>query len=267
MDSMQRSAVEGRATVEVKARESTPRERGSPASHAIRVLCVDDHPLVVDGLEAQFEIDGGVEVVGWLASAADLVPEVRRLHPHVVLLDIEMPGPDAFEMCDRLRRSSPAVRIIMLSAYSSDSFVSSAFMHGACGYFTKSDDVAAILAGIREVLKSPGGSFLVGPTLKERFMSTESRSAHRPRISGRMAKPVRAAADGEVATPLSRLTAREVEILRLIGKGLGRVEIAGELSRSVKTIDGHQERMMRKLGITARADLVRLAIREGISQA
>jgi DNA-binding NarL/FixJ family response regulator len=257
--------VLARKEMTVAQPDSTMPERPlTTRPHAIRVLCVDDHPLVVDGLRAQFEIDARIEVVGQLASATDLVQEARRLNPHAVLLDIEMPGPDAFEMADRLRHACPGVRIIVLSAYARDSYVSAAFSAGACAYFTKSDDVREIIEGIREVAGSPPGAFLLGPTLKERFLTPQA-SATGPR---RAAQRLHAAApthEEPIVTPLGTLTPRELEILRLIGKGLGRVQIAAQLSRSVKTVDGHQERMMRKLSVTTRAQLMRLAIREGLA--
>lgn len=242
-------------------------EIGGPSSgQAIRVLCVEDHDLVVEGLRVLFETDGGLQVVGSLSNAAGLVAEVQRLRPHIVLLDIELPGPDAFEMADRLRRAYPDVRIIVLSAYARESFVTAAFDAGACAYFTKSDDVAELVSGIRQVVRSPGGAFVLGPTLRQHFRVPASASSRRQR-AGQSAPPHSGSASDPVVTLMGSLTARELEILRLIGKGLGRTQIAAQLSRSVKTIDGHQGRMMRKLKITARADLIRLAIREGIAQA
>lgn len=236
------------------------------ASHAIRVLCVDDHAVLVEGLRAQFAIDGGIEVVGRLATAARLVEEVERLRPGAVLLDIEMPGPDAFEMADRLKRSYPDVRVIMLSAHIRDGFISASFAAGVCAYFAKSDEPEDIVHGIHEVMRSRPGTFLLGPKVRERC---------RPMASSRSAGSRRGGAGdsmsvmhtGTPMTLLESLTPREQEILRLIGKGLSRTQIAAQLSRSAKTIDGHQDRMMKKLGIAARADLMRFAIREGLAQA
>jgi len=246
------------------AAESGPREPAN--SHAIRVLCVEDHPLVADGLRTQFAIDGRLEIIGHLSTAAHLVAEAQKLRPHAVLIDIEMPGPDAFAMIDRLRRECPAIRIIVLSAHARDSFVTAAFNAGACAYFTKSDDIGEIIEGVRSVVSSPAGAFLLGPTMKQRFAVNTPPAAGIVR-NGRTARAAPVASFDGRATPLASLTPRELEILRLIGKGLGRVEIAAELSRSVKTVDGHQERIMKKLGITARAELMRLAIREGLAQA
>jgi DNA-binding NarL/FixJ family response regulator len=238
------------------------------APHAIRVLCVDDHAVLVEGLRAQFAIDGGIEVVGRLATATRLVDEVNRLRPAAVLLDIEMPGPDAFEMADRLKQAHPEVRVIVLSAHIRDGYISASFAAGACAYFAKSDELDDIVKGIHDVMRTKPGAFLLGPKVRERCRPIAPIAAGRRAVLPLGAKDdlsiMRA---GAPMTMLASLTLREAEILRLIGKGLSRTQIASQLCRSVKTIDGHQDRMMRKLGIPARADLMRFAIREGLAQA
>src|SRR4051812_18380459 len=232
------------------------------ATHAIRVLCVDDHAVLVEGLKAQFAITAGIEVVGRLATAARLVEEVERLRPGAVLLDIEMPGPDAFEMADRLKQAHPSVRVIVLSAHIRDAFISASFRAGVCAYFAKSDELEDIVNGIHEVMRNPPGTFLLGPKVRERCHEPTGRP---PPAQG--PNTVSLMREGAPMTLLDSLTAREAEILRLIGKGLSRNQIAAQLCRSVKTVDGHQDRMMRKLGIAARADLMRFAIREGLALA
>lgn len=240
------------------------------ASHAIRVLCVDDHAVLVEGLRAQFGIDGKIEVVGRLATAARLLDEVERLRPDAVLLDIEMPGPDAFEMAARLNHAYPEVRIIVLSAHIRDAFIRAAFGAGACAYFSKSDELEDIVSGIHQVMQSRAVRFVLGPRVRERCRPLVN--GRRPRIADGAGRDAAGgdASEASSEAPLTRLeslTAREAEVLRLIGKGLSRVQIAAQLCRSVKTVDGHQDRMMKKLGITSRADLMRFAIREGLAQA
>ena len=110
------------------------------------------------------------------------------------------------------------------------------------------------MSGVHEVARSTAGTFVMGPKVRERC--------------GQWHGSPTAATRGQTPdTPLEHLSPREVEVLRLIGKGLSRVQIARELSRSVKTIDGHQDRVMRKLGVGSRADLMRFAIREGLAEA
>ncbi len=240
-----------------------PSNGSATRSHAIRVMCVDDHAVLVEGLRAQFAIEGRIEIVGRLPSAARMIDEVERLKPGAVLLDIELPGPDAFEIADRLRRLHPEVRIIVLSAHIRDAFISASFAAGASGYFAKSDELEDIVQGIIDVMKSKAGGFVLGPKVREQCRPLATNGHHSTRTIERAP-----AEDGTASvTRLDSLTARELEILRLIGKGLSRVQIGAQLCRSAKTIDGHQDRMMKKLGIEARADLMRFAIREGLAQA
>ncbi|MBX3378294.1 MAG: response regulator transcription factor [Phycisphaeraceae bacterium] len=247
--------------------EHTPRASGrgtrSAAAEAVResgaegvrVLCVDDHAVLVEGLKAQFAIDGRIKVVGRLGTAEKLLEEVERLKPDVVLLDIEMPGPDVFEMADRLRHKHPELRFIFLSAHIRDGYLAAAYACGGWGYFAKGDELEDISAGVLEVARSKGGVFVMGPKVKARCGGVAAGRGEREKE----AKGPR--------TLLGTLSEREIEVLRLIGKGMTRVEIAKELSRSAKTIDGHQERIMKKLGVENRSELVRLAIREGLAEA
>jgi DNA-binding NarL/FixJ family response regulator len=233
----------------------------APISDAgVRVLCVDDHAVLVEGLKAQFAIDNEVQCVGYLPSAANLLEAVARLEPDVVMLDIEMPGPDVFEMADRLRHQHSRIRFIFLSAHVRDGYLAAAYKCGAWGYFAKGDDLDEIVAGVKQVARSIEGVFVMGPKVRQRCQPAPT-SVH----GGRAKTSPKD--DTRPRTALESLTSREVEVLRLIGKGRSRSEIARELSRSAKTIDGHQERIMRKLDIDSRAELMRFAIREGLAEA
>src|SRR5690606_70813 len=134
----------------------------------VRVLCVDDHPVLVEGLKAQFSVSGSIKVVGHLHSAERLLDEVARLRPDVVLLDIEMPGPDVFEMADRLRHMHPGVRFVFLSAHLRDGYLAAAYKCGAWGYFAKGDELDDIVAGLKEVARSTAGTFVMGPKVRRR---------------------------------------------------------------------------------------------------
>ncbi len=227
--------------------------RAEPEGAGVRVLCVDDHAVLIEGLRAQFAIDGRIRIVGRLPSAEKLIDEVDRLKPDVVMLDIEMPGPDVFEMADRLRHRYPDLRFIFLSAHIRDGYLAAAYKCGGWGYFAKGDELEDITAGVLEVAHSASGVFVMGPKVRQRCGAAKPGASSDER--------------GRPKTALESLTEREIEVLRLIGKGLSRVEIATELSRSAKTVDGHQERIMKKLGVSSRPELVRLAIREGLAEA
>ncbi len=213
----------------------------------IRLLCVDDHAFLIDGLEARLALEPDLQLVARLGSADGLLGEVRRHRPDIVLLDIEMPGPDPFEAAADVHRSYPDVRTVFLSAYVRDHYITAAVRAGAWGYFAKSEPSEVILDGLRSVA---GGQFTFSPRVAERC---------RP-----PAGPAVSAQPGPKVSRLEALSPRELEVLRLIGKGLSRAEIAKAISRSPKTVDGHRESIMEKLDIRDRAGLVRFAIREGL---
>jgi DNA-binding NarL/FixJ family response regulator len=211
----------------------------------VKVLCVDDHVLLADGLQARLSLADDIEFVGWLESAEHLVREARALQARVVLLDIEMQGPDSFEVVDALRRELPEIRVIMFSAHVRDHYIDEAVTRGAWGYLSKSDDPDEIVDAIRRVAQ---GEFGFSSAVIQRFQPSKSAKT-RP------------------ASRLNRLTSREVQILRMIGKGMTRVEIATSLFRSPKTIDNHRAAIMEKLDIHDAVDLARFAIREGLVEA
>jgi len=219
------------------------------------VICVDDHEVLVEGLRAQFEIDGHLEIVESLRSAEGLIGAVRRTSPHVVLLDIDLPGPDVFEVTDRLVHAHPGVRPVFLSAHVRDGYLASAYQCGAWGYFSKGDDLGEIIAGIKRVAASRSGTFELGRLVRERCGPTPDGHSPCPKT------------DASPRSTLHALTPRELEVVRLIGKGMSRSEIARELSRSVKTVDGHQDRVLKKLNLGSRAEIMRYAIREGLAEA
>lgn len=217
----------------------------------IRVLCVDDHGLLAEGLRVRLGAERDFEVVGWLPDADRLLEEARRLEPDLVLMDVEMPGSDPFEVTTDLRRARPAIKVVMLTAHVRDHYMSAAFKAGVGGYFSKTDDLGVLVDGLRRIAR---GDFVLGPSVSERARPLRLRSRERFTAESMSAK-------------IDGLTGREQEILRLIGRGLSRLEIARTLSRSPKTVDGHREKLMEKLDIHSTTELVRFAIREGLAEA
>ena len=220
-----------------------------PVDTPTRVLCVDDHAFLAAGLRSRIEVEPDLEFVGHLATAERLVNGVRERRADVVLLDIEMPGPDPFQAIRDLQRRCPEVRTVILSAYVRDAYFDAAVQAGAWGYLSKSDDPDAIMAGILEVAR---GEFALSPEVKRRCGLAKAK-----RRGG-------GSSDTATASRLNLLTPREQEILRMIGRGMSRTEIAKTLHRSPKTVDTHQCSVMDKLDIHDRVDLVRYAIREGL---
>ena len=192
----------------------------------IRVLCVDDHAFLVEGLQARLSLSRDMEFVGRLCTAEDLVAECKRTRPDVVLMDIEMPGPDPFEALEDLRRQCPSVRVIILSAYVRDHYIDAAVNAGAWGYLCKDDDPDTIIHAIRDVA---GGAFVFGPNVMGRCTIKKQTAGNGP---------------SQPSSKIQALTAREQQILRMIGKGMSRAEIAKTLHRSPKTVDAHRAAIM-----------------------
>ncbi|MEM7755075.1 MAG: response regulator transcription factor [Planctomycetota bacterium] len=229
---------------------TTPNESAQSASTPIRVLCVDDHAFVVEGLRARLGDEADIEIVGSLPRADDLPAHVETFKPDVVLLDVDMPGRDVFEAIDDLSRAAPNTRCVLLSGYIRDTYLDAAVKNGAWGYLSKQDEPAAIADAVRRVF---AGQVVFSHDVNERCATPAAaeRNADRPTTASRLAL----------------LTPRELQILRMIGRGMARNDIAASIHRSPKTVDAHRASIMDKLGLHDRVDLARFAIREGLVEA
>ena len=189
-----------------------------------------------------------MECVGRLPRADEVVQQAKTAAADLVLLDLEMPGLDPLEALAYLRRALPEVKVVILSAHVKDHYLDQAMERGASGYFLKSDAPEAILEGLRRVAAD------------EVAFSAE--------VEQRLGAMTSAAKGSDAETAGSRLrllTPRELDVLRHIGQGLSRADIAQRMHRSVKTVDAHHTSIMRKLDIHDRAELTRYAIREGLA--
>ncbi len=171
------------------------------------VLCVDDHALLAEGMKTRLGLESDMDVVGWIESADTLLDEAQRTEADVILLDIEMPGRDPFEVVRDLQGRRPQARVIVLSAFVRDRYLDVAVKAGAWGYVSKSDTPDDVVEAIRKVAV---GEFAFGPSVLK-----QCGPKHGPH--DKQDRP---------ATRLERLTEREIQILRMIGKGMSRVEIA-----------------------------------------
>jgi two-component system, NarL family, response regulator DesR len=129
-------------------------------NRAIKVLCVDDNFLVAEGIRIKLLLEGGFEWLGQLPDANRLLAEVQRLRPDIVLLDLDMPGRDAFKALEELAQAEPDVRAVIISGHARSDLVDRAVEAGAWGYISKGDGTDAIVDGIRQVMQ---GQFVVGP--------------------------------------------------------------------------------------------------------
>jgi two-component system nitrate/nitrite response regulator NarL len=212
----------------------------------IRVLCVDDHPFLVEGIRARLKLEPELELVGELASADNLVAEAKKHNADIVLMDVAMPGLDPFTAATDLRRHCPEIRTVFLSAHIRDHYLDAAFRAGAWGYLYKGDDMEDIVQAIKRVAQ---GEYVFSPRVLERVRV--------PDVDDQARSPQR-------ASKLDALTPMEVQILRMIGQGLSRTRIARDLHRSVKTVDTHRAAIMQKLDIHDRTELALFAAREGL---
>jgi len=212
----------------------------------IRVLIVDDHALMRDSMGQLLEQDDGIEVVGTAPNADAALDATLEHKPDVVVMDIDMPGLSAFEAASRLRSLRPETRLLFLSAFAHDTYIEQALKAGARGYLTKSEPVEQVSHAIRQVAD---GRTAFSDSVKERLVIDEAGIQ---------------LAD-ERQTRVSTLSNREMEVLRYLAQGLSKKEIANVMHISVKTVEGHSEKLMSKLDIHDRVELTRFAIREGLA--
>jgi len=207
----------------------------------IRLLIVDDHQLVRSGLRRLLEAEEDFEVEDEAGTAYDAIRLARLHKPDVILLDVVMPGGSGLDAIPQILEAAPKTSVLALSMQDDPSYVRHAFAVGAKGYVLKEAADDELLAAIREVAK--GGNF-VDHQLGSRLAAHDAK----------------AEAEQE-ADPLSE---REREVLRLLALGYTNHEIAAQLFLSVRTAETHRARIMQKLRISTRAELVRIAIERGL---
>jgi two-component system response regulator NreC len=212
-----------------------------PQTATIQVLVCDDHALVRSGLRRLLESEQAFEVVGEASDADQAVEAVGHQHPDVLLLDVVMPGRSGIAAIPDLLAVSPETRILVLSMQDDPSYVRQAFSAGAHGYLLKEAADAELVQAIQDVAT---GHRYVHPALGARLAAAEA-DAH----------------DRAEADPLSE---REHEVLHLLALGHTNQEIAKQLFISVRTAETHRARIMQKLRLSSRAELVRYALATGV---
>ena len=203
-----------------------------PLTPPIRVLLVDDHPLVRDGLQARMEHVPDIEVVGEAGDAAEALREVARCRPNVVLMDIGMRDVSGIDLTAQLLRDDPDLIVLMLSMYDGAEYARSALAAGARGYVLKDAPSAEIMHAIRTV---HGGGTYLSPTLAERLFRTPA-----PRTA--------------------LLSEREQQILAFLGEGQSSKHIARALDIGVRTVESHRQNIRRKLDLAGQAELIKYAV-------
>ncbi|MBN8614100.1 MAG: response regulator transcription factor [Deltaproteobacteria bacterium] len=205
----------------------------------VRVLLVEDHTIVREGLKAMLALESDLQVVGEAPDGNAGVKLAKELHPDVVVMDLNLPGLNGVDATQAVVQACPSTRVLVLSMYGGPEHVRPAVRAGASGYLVKGTGVSELVSGIRAI------------------------SRGEPWFSHGIAAVLLRDPDGGAGS----LTPREREVLRYVAEGLSSAEIARSLDLSVKTVESHRSRIMTKLDVTNAAGLVREAIRLGLVSA
>ncbi|TBR38297.1 response regulator transcription factor [Marinomonas agarivorans] len=205
----------------------------------IRVLLVDDHVLVLDGLQARLAMEDNIEVVGTANNGEQALEQAIKLNPDVVLMDISMPVLNGLEAVKRFNDEQPEKKVLMLSMHQEKEYIALLIQNGASGYVLKDVPAAELVLAIETIFK--GGSYF-------------------------SAGAVDALVHKNVSTPTSsasqhdQLTKRELDVLSYLASGLANKKIAENLNISVRTVESHRQNLKSKLGIHSAAGLTKYAI-------
>ena len=212
-------------------------QRSIPAARPVRIILADDHALLRSGLGALLENVEGVEVIAEAGDGEELIKLAEALDPDIVFTDIAMPGMDGIDAVGHLKQSRPAIRCVIVSMHGTGDMVKRAAAAGAAGYVMKNSSAHELRQAIDEVMSR--GSYF-SPAITALLLS--------PADPG----------------PTDLLTSRQIEILKMMARGLSTKEIAYELDLSPKTVDAHRARIMTRLDLADIASLTRYAVKHGL---
>tara|TARA_R110000751_G_scaffold229366_3_gene330867 strand:- start:2691 stop:3347 length:657 start_codon:yes stop_codon:yes gene_type:complete len=210
----------------------------TPLPNPIRVLVVDDHPMVAQGIQSILESYDDLMVVGTLGNGRDVINQLDTLKPHVILMDLNMPEMGGLTATELVLERSPDTAVLILSMHDSPEYIASALDHGARGYVLKDVPTDEIKDAIDAVMRG------------ERYLCTGAQGSIEPK-------------SGDIR---SQLTDREQTILLQLAQGLSNKDVARDLDISVRTVETHRKNIKRKLGISSTAGLTRYAMEHGVLQ-
>ena len=211
---------------------------------AVTILLADDHHVMRQGLRMLLDAQEDFRVVAEAGDGLEAVKLAERLKPHVLIVDLMMPGINGLEVARQVGRYSPQTRIIVLSMYGNEPYVLEALRNGAVGYVLKDADAAELLRAVHEVVAG------------RRYLS--------PPLSEHAIKAYLQKAQDAVLDLYETLTTREREVLQLAAEGHTNADIAATLGVSPRTIETHRAHLMHKLELRTQADLIRYALKRGI---
>ena len=207
----------------------------------IRVLLVDDHAIVREGLRALLDDNESLQIVGEAADATEALEVVHRLHPDVVLMDLKMPGMPAADAIRSIRAQHPAIQVLVLTSYAEERQVEEVLRAGALGYVLKSVVAAELVRAVATVARG------------ETWLDADAQRS----LMNRMRRPAE-------LSPLALLTDRERSVLVLLGKGMSNREIGGTLHLTEGTVKGYVSNVLAKLKLQDRTRAALLAARLGL---
>jgi DNA-binding NarL/FixJ family response regulator len=210
---------------------------------SIRVLLVDDHPLVRAGVRRVLDSEPQLEVVGEAADGIGALKAIGETAPDILVLDLAMPGMDGLEVLRRAKAIRPALKIVVLTMHASPEYIARAIQTGADGYLLKESAAPELLAAIAAIMAG--------------------RAFHSPTVQTQLASMIRNGTPAP-ARAIDRLTERERDVLREIAAGRSTKEVAARLGIGPRTVESHRANLMRKLGLHSVALLTQFAIREGL---
>jgi two-component system response regulator NreC len=211
----------------------------------IRVFLADDHTVVRQGLRLLLESDEQITVAGEAGDGRTAVDMIARLRPHVVLMDVALPGLNGIEATRQMAKASPTTRVLMLTMHSDDAYVQQSLQAGVHGYMLKDAEDVDLIKAVKAVA---GGESFFSPAVSKLLLE-------------------RYRADGvrhDIEDELGLLTDREREVLQLIAEGKSNKEVASVLNISVSTVESHRKHLMEKLDLHNTAGIVRFAIRKKV---
>lgn len=218
----------------------------APNAKTVRILVVEDHPLVRKGLAALLEAEPDFEVCGEAEGAAEAIEHIESARPDLVIVDLSLQEGSGIELIGQIRARAKSVKILVSSMHDEQIFAERALQAGALGYVNKQEATETLVAAVRQVL---AGKVYLSPAMADRVLT---------QLVDRGA--------AEDAHPVRRLSNRELQVFELLGRGQGTRQIAEQLHLSIKTVETHRESIKRKLKLETAGELTRAAVQWMLEQ-
>jgi NarL family two-component system response regulator LiaR len=212
-------------------------------NETIRVYITDDHPIVRRGIKQLLDTEAGIDVIGEATNGREAVADMDELKPDIVLMDLVMPVMDGIEAIRQIKAAHPSIQILVLTSFATDDKVFPAIKAGALGYLIKDTGPDELVRAIRQVHQ---GQLTLHPSIAQKLLKELSLTSEQP------------------PSP-DPLTEREVEVLKLIARGLSNQEIADSLVVSIATVYTHVSKILDKLHLASRTQAALYALREGLA--